>query len=278
MRTDDEREDEIPVDIEEQPDTGEDQEKPDNEADDELVVGSGDEIEAEDDGTAPAWARELRHKFREVSRENAELKAKKTEPEEIVDEDPGPKPKLADFDYDEDAFDAARDKWDEKRRSIEARKSDAQRQREAAQRAWEEKVSDFAAKRAELKRPDMEEAEIAVAAHLPPERVRAIIEFGHHYNAAALMLALGKSPARLEQLAKIENAADFVFALAKLSGDLKMTRRKTPPPPIDPVRGSAPLSGGDKELERLEREAAKSGDRTAVVRYKKQIREKQEAR
>jgi hypothetical protein len=55
---------------------------------------------------------------------------------------------------------------------------------------------------------------------------------------------------------------------------MKVTTRKASTTPETSVRGSGPAPGtGDQHLEKLEAEAAKTGDRTAVIAYKRKMRE-----
>jgi hypothetical protein len=53
-----------------------------------------------------------------------------------------------------------------------------------------------------------------------------------------------------------------------------VTTRKAPAPDR-PLRGSATMPGSaDKELEKLEKKAAATGERTALIAYKKQLRDR----
>jgi hypothetical protein len=68
----------------------------------------------------------------------------------------------------------------------------------------------------------------------------------------------------------------FAFAVAKLESQLKIVPRAKPPAPERSVPvGTAPVSGtADATLERLREQAAKTGDMTAVIRYKQQLKAK----
>jgi hypothetical protein len=64
----------------------------------------------------------------------------------------------------------------------------------------------------------------------------------------------------------------FAFAAARLEGQTKMERRRAGTSPEGRVTGAAPLSGGsDKTLERLEKEAERTGDRTKLIQYRKKL-------
>jgi hypothetical protein len=61
--------------------------------------------------------------------------------------------------------------------------------------------------------------------------------------------------------------------LGRLETKVKMEKRPKLPDPDRPVNGRPGLSG-DKELKRLEREAERTGDRTALIRHRKQMQAK----
>jgi len=87
-------------------------------------------------------------------------------------------------------------------------------------------------------------------------------------DPAALKYALGKNPAKLKELAAIDNPAHYTWALSQLETKLKVEPRRTAPPPERVVRGSGSLSGTtDKTLESLMAEADKTGDRSKVAKY-----------
>jgi hypothetical protein len=86
-----------------------------------------------------------------------------------------------------------------------------------------------------------------------------------------VVYALGRDAARLKDLAAITDPIMFAAAISKLEGKLKVTTRNAPPPPEKKVTGSAPISGTvDSNLDRLRDEAAKTGDYTKVLAYKRQ--------
>ena len=80
-----------------------------------------------------------------------------------------------------------------------------------------------------------------------------------------------KNPAKAKELSSITDPVKFAFAVAKLEAQLKVTPRKAPPPPERAVRGTAPVSGTvDSTLERLREEAARTGDMSKVMAYRRQ--------
>jgi hypothetical protein len=111
-----------------------------------------------------------------------------------------------------------------------------------------------------------------VAASL--SQVQAAILIKAPENTAALTYALGRHPQKLATIAAISDPIEFTAALVKLEGTMKNVKRtRTPPEPDRPERGSGRIATAtDKELERLEKEAAQTNDRTKVVAYRKKLK------
>ena len=89
-----------------------------------------------------------------------------------------------------------------------------------------------------------------------------------------MIYALGKNPKKAKELAAIADPVKFAFAVAKLEAQLKVTNRKpSPPPPERVISGTGRVSGAvDSTLERLREEAARTGDMSKVVAYRRQKR------
>ena len=123
-----------------------------------------------------------------------------------------------------------------------------------------------------LKVRDFEDAEAVTGDALSNVQQGIIISGAD--NPALVVYALGKNPKRAKELAGITDPVQFAFAIAKLETQLKIQSKKTPPPPEKSVRGgSAPVSGAvDSTLERLRDEAARTGDMSKVIAYKRSKR------
>lgn len=247
------------------------------EDEEEVVVSIGEEAPPsdEEDQPAPHWVKELRKTNRELARENRELKQKQqAEQQSQQAATVMPKPTLAACDYDEDAFESKLAAWHEQQANAKAeqqKKADAEK---AASDAWNAKLAAYGKAKAELKVADAEDAE-AVARDILSVTQQSIIISGAD-NPALVVVALGKNPAKAKELASITDPVKYAFAIAKLETQLKVTPRKAPPPPETTVRGSAPVVPGsaDANLERLRAEAAKTGDMSKVMAYKRQQRDK----
>ena len=249
-----------------------DQEGTDSEAEgdeDEVLVTFGDEAApASNEGQDSGLVRKLRAEIRDRDARLAEL-AKPSAPQVV---EVGEKPTLESCDYDEDTFEAALDAWKDRKRQAEEATTQAQRDAQANQAAWAEEMADFGRKKLALKVRDFEAAEEEVVAGLSQTQQAIVIKASS--DAAKVIYALGKHPAKLATLAAIQDPIKFAVAVSKLEGTLKVTTgNRTAPAPEGIVRGSAPISRQtDKHLQRLEAEAERTGDRTEVVRYKRQLK------
>lgn len=235
---------------------------------DEVEVSFGDEAApASNEGTDSGLVRKLRAEIRERDARLATLnRGDAVKPVEV-----GEKPTLAECDYDETRFETELDAWRD--RKVEAEKADAQAT-EAAKRtqtAWAEELQDFGRKKAALKARDFEAAEEEVVAGLTQVQQAIVIKAAD--DSAKVIYALGKHPAKLAALAAIEDPIKFAVAVSKLEGTIKVTTGRKAPDPEGIVKGSAQISAGsDKHLERLEKDAERTGDRTKVVQYKREQR------
>lgn len=261
--------------------TPEGQDESEEEGEESLVVSiEGEEEKPEAKAEeAPKWVKELRKEHRETVRELRELKAEKAAREaqttQQKQEELGPRPKLgdADIDYDEDKFSTALDAWHERKSKIDARERDARAQQDRAQAEWKGKVEAHQKAAAALKVSDYEEAEDVVRNTFSEVQQSILIEAAD--NSALLAYVIGQRPAKAKELATITNPIKFAVALAKLETQVKTTPKKTAPPPETRVRGSAPVSGVvDSKLAKLEADADRSGDRSKVVAYKRELKQR----
>lgn len=246
-------------------------------ADEEVVITFGDEVppaanDDEVDGKpAPQWVKELRKQARDLARENRELKqAQQTAQQQAAPAAPtvGEKPTLEGCDFDPDKFEAELTSWHERKRKADDAAAAARQEQEALQAAFQQRLTSYKAAGAALKVSDFADAEAAVHDVLNPTQLGIIVNGAD--NPAQLVYALGKSPAKVKELAAIKDPVKYVFAVAKLETQLKVAPRKTPPAPERQVRGTAGgATGVDNTLARLEAEADRTGDRSKVIAYKR---------
>lgn len=247
--------------------------------DEEFVITVGDEEpEPSDDDDfsgkpAPTWVKDLRKKEREARKRIKELEAQvqQAKPAEKPIE-VGAKPKLSDFDYDEDQFESAVEQWHERKRQVEQQQASKQAEEEQAQQAWQSKMQSYEERRQTVaaKVRDFEEVEEAAKDKLTPTQQGILIHAAE--NPELIMYHLGKHPNKAKELAEITDPIQFAFAAAKLDSQMKIQTRKPSTQPERKPSGSAGLAGAvDQKLAQLEAEAARTGDRTKLIQYKKSL-------
>lgn len=245
-----------------------------------LIVTIGDEPAEDDDHrAAPDWVRKLRQGNREKDRllrerdaEIARLKGSAAAPAPL-----GEKPKLADFAYDDDAYETALDAWKDRKREIEDQAAARQRAESDAKAAWQKTLEGYNKAKAALKVRDFDDAE-AVVQDLLDTTQQGIIVAGAT-DPATVIYALGKNPKKAAELAGIKDPVKFAFAVAEVQSKMKVQPRKQVPPPERTLRsGVAGAAAVDNTLDKLRAEALKTGDLSKVLAYKNGQRQKASAR
>lgn len=248
-------------------------------AEDEVIVTIGEESPTSEDAapqqdsSAIRALREANRKHRERIRQLELAQTADTTATQVAAV--GEKPKLEDCEYDTEKFETALTAWHERKRVAD---DEAAKKRTAAEneaRAWQQRLDHHSKLKTELKVKDFDEAEAEIEAAFSVTQ-RGLIVHGAD-NSAVLYYALGKNPKKLKELAAITDPVKFAFAVAKLETQLKVTTKKAPIPERT-LRGNASVSGAvDNQLERLRAEAAKTGDMTKVIAYKKAQKDKRKA-
>lgn len=250
--------------------------EPDDDAEQQPEPEEPEEIGFPDEEPAPAendLVKHLRQQIRDRDRRLAETaKVAPAEPEIVV----GPRPKAVDFDYDDDRLEEALDEWESRKTASEKQAQKRQQAEESQQQQWAKVTQDYATKKAALRYPDVQQAEQTALDTLSPTAQALIAK--HADNSALFMYAVGKSPTKLAELARIDAEGDpfaVVKAVTKMEATLTTKRSNARPPAPDvPVRGKPIAAGGaDKQLEKLEKEAERTGDRSAIIAFKRAQKE-----
>jgi len=250
-------------------------EKTEDPGDETVVTIAGESPpQEEEEKQAPEWVRNLRKNYRELQREKRELEERLKSVSPAPENNPvapGKKPTLEDCDYDSDKFENELAGWFErKRQSEEAEAKQRAKQQEEAE-SWQKKLAGYNESKTGLKVSDFEDAEETVLETLNVTQQGIILQGAQ--NPAIVVYALGKNPKKAKELADIKDPVKFAFAIAKLETQLKVTNRKTAPPPEKVVQGTGRSSGAiDSTLERLRAEAEKTGDMSKVLEYKRKNR------
>jgi hypothetical protein len=257
-----------PVDTGEPRDAGDTD--PDDEDVEEEIPAFGDDItEPKENDTG--LVKHLRQVARDAQREAAELRKQVRQPETI---EVGEKPTHAGCEYDEDKYEAELDAWKERKAAADRRTTEARTTNENQQRQIQERMAKLDREHAALGRPDADEALETVKAALGEAKLVGIAQLlDEETDGAKFFYALAKNPQQLEALASQGDYVRLLKQVTKLEGQLKMVKRRTPPNPDTPERGSGKIAvqpnAVRKELEKLEKEAEQSGDRTKVAAFKK---------
>jgi len=250
-------------------DQGVDQNEDEQHGDEEeSFVGFAEEPEGDEEETP--LIKRLREQNREQARKLRQLSRSPSPSANDDDPEPTipPRKRIEDFDYDGDAFNAYDDqradavdahtawKLREDQRKSARSSQEAEQARQLEQQVKALKVSDYK-DRAALVRDRLTDQQMA------------ILVSGAD-NPAQVIYALGRSETRLDALASEDNLARFAVTLGKMEKEIKVTKRKAPAPESR-VRGASAApsaSGSDKQLERLEAEAARTGNRSKLIAYK----------
>lgn len=252
--------------------SGSDEPEANDDESDEVIVSIGEEAPPPDEQSqAPEWVRELRKTNRELQKQNRELQSKlqttaQTETKPVT---LGAKPKLEDHDYDVDQFEAALAGWFDRKRQVDDLVAKQEAEEVNQQKARQAKVDRYSKAKADLKVKNFEDAELVAQEFLSVTQQWIVLHGAD--NPALIVYALGKNSKKAKELSEITDPVEFAFAVAKLEKDLKVTNRKSAPPPERVVSGTGRSSGSvDSTLERLREEASRTGNMTKVIQYKKQ--------
>jgi hypothetical protein len=211
--------------------------------------------------------RQLREAVRASKRELAELRRTAPAPAQAEKIIVGERPKIEDLDWDQERFDAETDAW-LARRDAAAKQEDAARQAEQAQHADVDKARQaYFQQKSALPYADAQDAEDAAFGEL--DGVQQMIIAKYAAKPALFIYALGKNPTKLAQVSAETDLIKLGILISKMEATLTTARRRAPDPEQVVTGGrTAALGTTDKHLEKLEKEATRTGDRSALIAYK----------
>jgi hypothetical protein len=248
------------------------------EGDEPEIVEEGDVVEApegdDDDITfgdeeAPssvagesAVIRQLRDAQRKAAKENAELR-KLIKPVEV-----GPKPDLwENCEGDTDKYDTAMDAWRARKAEAEKVTADIAKPDADTVAVWQATKSAYDKALDALPYADKAACEDVVTLAFSNEQQAALLMASD--DPAKVVMALGRNPAKLAELAAIKNPFKLASAVAKLEGKIQVKSKRIVPAPETIATGTGSVvATGDKTLARLEAEADKTGDRSKLAAYR----------
>lgn len=237
-----------------------------------LVVTIGDKPPEVDDDPAlrdNATVRELREANREKAKQ---LKEQQRQIEALTGakQGLGPRPKLEDFKYDEDAHADALQKWTLEKKAIDDEIAQKHAAEQKAQSDWQQTLNKFGSAEAEFskKAPDYQDARANVEESL--NQTQRGILISQAKDAPLVVYALHKNPSKLKELAAILNPVAFTWQLAQLEAQLKVStnQQRKPEQMVQGVRHTGNVD--DLMLAKLRKEAERTGDLSKVVAYKRE--------
>jgi hypothetical protein len=242
-----------------------------------LVVQIGDEAPEDDtdeDGNPlPKWGKELRRISRQKDAEIKELKRALAVKENPALPSLGEKPRIddPDIDYDADLFEQRILEYNDRKRKIDEDRLNAEKQQEQAQQSWQAKVSSYNEAKVKAPYADFDEAEAFVTDMFDVTQQGLLIKVAK--DAPTLVYALGKNPKKAAELAAIKDYAEFVAEAVRVEMNVKTSRKPATSPERTVSVPTVPgVSSTDNTLERLREDAAKTGDFSKVMAYKRSMR------
>jgi hypothetical protein len=254
-----------------------------DEAEDIVTIGDSpppakEQDEEDEIAKAPSWVKQLRAENKEKVKKIRELEAKLS-----ASQAPAPvaarpvlpkKPKLEDVDFDEEKFEASLIEWTDVKRKHDKAEAEARLEAEAAAKEAQGKLAAYKAASAALKVDDFAGAEDVVIKALSIEQQNILLAGTD--NPHLVVYALGTSPEKAKELASIKDPARFAVAVGKLEAQIKVAKRSSSLPPPERKPGSSGhVATVDQKLERLEEEADRTGDRTKVAAYRRELKDAQ---
>jgi len=228
------------------------------------------EIEAELGDKGRNALRAAREAAKAASRKVRDLETRLAAQEQPKQEPELKRPTLEDCGFNEDTFAEQMSAY------LSAKKdADAKREAEAAkvrerETAYQEKLNRYHAERIKVGVDD--DAQAVVVAALNAQQQTALMDASS--DPAKVVAVLSKTHKILSESAGIAEIHKFTYRLDQIEGRITMTE-KAPPPPESKLRGAGapPSASLSSQLEAAEKRAEMSGDRSAVLRIKRQMRE-----
>ena len=237
--------------------------QPEQEEDDDGEVAI--EVEGDDEpDEEPHLAKKLRAEVRERNKRIKELEARLA-PKPV---DIGKKPDLwEDCEGDPDKFEADLLAWTERKRQAEQAERSQTEQQTTQQQAFEKKNIAYRANAAKMGMRDIEKYEQSVIDSLGADYLGAIVRYAD--DPAKVVAGLGRNSHILDKIADESDPVIRLKLMFQLEKQMVIKRKGAAAPEAGTIlKGTANVSGGDKALEKLEKDAERTGDRSKLIAYK----------
>lgn len=255
---------EITFDGEPLNDDDSDDDELETETNDDLNSETGIETEAEKETPLVNTLRKnSRQKDKQIKRLKLELEQTKKQftqkPIELTKEPV--LPKLSDYDYDDDDYQQAVNKY-----------ADDLVKYKAVQEKRTQEISrlqqTYIQQKAKLNIPNFDNYENVITSNLDIARQNLILKTD---NPALIVVALAKNPELLSELSDLSHE-DFAYKIAKIEQKIQVNTVKKPKPKPESktmISGGTASINRESELKKLEAEANKTGDYSKVYSFKK---------
>lgn len=257
--------------------TGEDASGVEEQQESALVVTIGDAAPADEDENLNF--KQLRERARDLAKENRELKRKQEATQgAVVETGLRAKPTIDGHAYDTDKYEQDLEKWFGEKAEHDAKAKTQAEAKRKGEEEWAQKEADYVKARDAFKVrvPDFGDAELAIEAAL--SKVQQGILLDATRDAPMMIWALHKNEGKLKELAAITNPVRFTAEVVRTEAQLKVSTRgeRNAETMVSGTRATG-KAGKDLMLDKLQAEAARTGDITKVVKYKREQRDKQRA-
>lgn len=216
---------------------------------------------------APKWVKTLRDQNRKILKENKKLRKTLEEKDSLNSQKNLVRPKLSDYDWDDDLYEKALDDYEKKKFESAAPKIDDQ-----TQQLYQKKLDSYVKRKSELKVNDFAEAEKDVINNLTLDQQNLILLNSDKPELVVYMI--GKHPDILDELSEINDPAKFCYKIAKIESKTQMSKKTTKPSvaPEKKITGTSASQGiSSNNLDKLLENALKTGNLTEYRRAKKQM-------
>lgn len=230
----------------------------------------------EQEHSDPNLVNKLRKKLRDKDKRIREFERnQKQEAENQEQLVLGPRPVLYEDGYEDEAkFAKGTDAWYERKGKIESEKE----RQTGLQKQEQERMQQVETSYADKKKAfsglvtDYDDAESAIEQAF--DRTQQGILLTGASNPATMAYTLYKRPALLEEMSKIKDPVKFAIALGELQTKSKVKPRKPNTRPEKTVSGHNKMNAGAQaQMDKLEKEYDKTGDRTKINALKREQRE-----
>lgn len=217
--------------------------------------------------------REEARKRKAAERELEQYRAKAQASDELAPK-VGEKPTLDQFDFDTDRYEEELVKWHESKSALAAYERKQRSTQEAQQQEHQKVVDTYKANAAALPvdQAKFKAAEDEVVSTFDVMQQNILLRAK---SPERLVYAIGNNPAKLEELAKIKDPIALAYELGRVENGLTVTKQKKSAPAPDRPLTSGSTSSVDSTMERLEAEAEKTGDRSKIAAYRRQLKQAQ---